>query len=127
MIATTTAAVTQPPAAPLGHPAVPDDLRVADWISTSDPDLELDTDQTVGDVRQSYRDLYLADCESQNYPPALFAGANGQVYAAEIGVVVRPATPEEVREAVEAEKESALDAAVSRAKRLDGYLTAPAT
>ena len=107
---------------------IPDDLRVVDWLDTGDPELELDAGdtETVGDVRQAFYDVYLSACESQAWPPAIFA-ADGRVYAAEIGVVVRPATPEEVREAVEEVRGSTLNAARSRVETLDRYLNAPAT
>jgi hypothetical protein len=86
-----------------------------------------DEPQTVADVRQAFDDVYLAECDCKDWPPAVFVGADGRVYAAEIGVVVRPATPEEVREAAEAAKESALNAAASRVEKLDGYLGAAIT
>lgn len=107
--------------------AVPDDLRVADWLYASDPELEADDLKTVGDVRQAFHDVYLSDSYSQCWSPAVFTGTDGRVYAAEIGVVVRPATPEEVREAVEEVRASTLNAARSRVETLDRYLSAPAT
>ena len=98
-----------------------------DWLDTSDPELEADDLKTVGDVRQAFYEVYLFGCESQAWPPAIFAAADGRVYAAEVGVVVRPATPEEVREAVEEVRASTLDTARGRVETLDRYLIAPAT
>ena len=132
----TTTSDPRPHAAPPGNLAVPDDLLIADWIESSNLDLELEDHdsllsggepQTVADVRQAFNEVYLAECDCEDYPLAIFVGADGRAYAAEIDVVIRPATPEEVEEAVEDAKETALSAATSRVEKLDGYLSAAKT
>ena len=49
---------------PPGASAIPADLRIADWIDTSDPDPELGPDPTatVGAVRQSLGDYRATEC-----------------------------------------------------------------
>jgi hypothetical protein len=125
----TTTAETQRATTAPGNPAVPDDLRVVDWLETSDPDLGLEADdmETVGNVRQALHDVYLSDSDYQYWSPAVFSAADGRVYTVEIGVIVRPATQEEVRKVIEEERESTFNPAKSRIEMLDGYLRSVAT
>jgi hypothetical protein len=81
---TTRTAETQPTVPPPDS-AIPDSLEIVGWVRTSDPDLALGLDQTVGQVKKSFREVYLANrrcCECGEcfeWPPAIFAGEDGQM------------------------------------------------
>ena len=123
------------PAAPDDEPApeallvdqsVTDDLVIDDWIEAGDPDLELASARTVGDLRRGVEDWHCQFALSQQFCPVVFAAKGGRLYTADVGLVVRPATPDEVRGAVESAKEYERDMAEfmlkDRLETLDGYL-----
>lgn len=130
MSAPTATAETEPATTPPDS-TIPDGLEITGWVRTSDPDLELAFDRTVGQVKKSFRDLYLAnrecrECgEDYEWPPAIFAGKDGRMYAADLDVVIRLASPDEVREAIADELEEVNNYASARIKTLQGFLNPP--
>ncbi len=117
-----------PPDGPPVDPPVPDDLVIADWIDPRDPDFA--PARTVGDVRCAIGEWLasLPDCDW--FCPLVFAAKDGRLFMADVKAVVRPAMPDEVRNAVEHAKEWESDMAKfmleDRIKTLDGYLSKPA-
>ncbi len=114
------------PDAPVVDQSVTDDLVIDDWIEAGDPDLELASARTVGDVRRGIEDWHCRFALSQQFYPVVFAAKGGRLYTADVGMIVRPATPDEVRGAVENAKEYERDMAEfmlkDRMETLDGYL-----
>ena len=112
------------PETPLADQPVPDDLLIDDWIEDSDPDLELASARTVGEVRLAIGEWFSSLPDYHWFWPLVFAAKDGKVYTAEVGAVVRLATPDEVGGAVENAKERERDMAellMDRIKALDGY------
>lgn len=113
-----------PPDVPPVDPPVPDDLLISDWIDPRDPDFT--PARSVGDVRCAIGEWFSSLPDSDWFCPLVFVAENGRLYTAEVGAVVRPATPAEVRNAVEHAKEwetdQAEDMLEDQLKTLDGYL-----
>ena len=122
----TTPAAPQPPATPPAPPSpveppVPDDLAITDCIEAGDPDLDLACAGTVGDLRDGFERWYDRIALSAQFGTVVFAAQDGRLLAAEVGLLVRPAMPEEVRDAVESAKEWERYLRDDRLKELDGY------
>lgn len=77
-------------------------------------------------MRRGFEEWYDRLRLSQRFCAVFFAARDGRLYMADVGMIVRPATPDEARNAVENAKEWESDLAMftleDRIKTLDGYL-----
>jgi hypothetical protein len=131
-MSTTTTGPT-PVTAP-GDSVVPDDLGIAYDLGFNlgfyyDFDSECDRYNTVGELKRSYRKVLRRNSGMEgDWPRLVFAGVDGQKYAAEIAVVrrdvvVRPATADDLHQAEIEIKEETRSVKECVAKlRVLGYL-----
>ena len=103
-----------------GDPTPPNDWLIADMVDSGD--LDFTHARTVGDVYGVIHAWLTEVRSSCCCSPAVFATGDGRLFTADVDVVIREATPEEVRDAVENEKDSERGMLVSRLKNLDAYL-----
>jgi hypothetical protein len=108
------------PAPPSADSLVQDDLVSDNWVY--DCNCDHACARTVGNLRRGIEKWYSRVPLSAQFCPVVFLAKDGRLYTADTGVIVRPATPDEVREAVEGAKELESDTLEDRFAELDGYL-----
>lgn len=104
MLAEETLAPSTPPDAPPVYRSVPNDLAIQHWIDsgdTADLALGISSARSVGEVWNALYDWLMDVPETICECPLVFVAADNRMYAAQIIIEVRLATPDEVYEAVQ--------------------------